>query len=294
MVVVSAMETLHKVAWALRKVRLPVGPDSLVLDVGAGSCPYPRADVLLERYVNPVHRCGAPLVADRPIVFADALKMPFRDKAFDFVVASHVLEHVPEPERFLQELMRVGRAGYIETPNIFLERLCPYSIHVLEVMDRDRKLFIRKKPTQGSEDYLARLEIHQRHPKWSTFFYGVPQMFHVRHFWKDTISYQIDNPNEPCSWNASLRDPQAGEIATSYGRGGWREWGLRTLRRYYSWRRKSPIQWGSILACPECHGPVPERAGFYVCKTCEVAYRADPQPDFLEALPLSEVPQSAQ
>ena len=51
----------------LRKANLPVSMDGLVLDVGAGSCPYPRADVLLERYAAAAHRCGGGLVADRPL-----------------------------------------------------------------------------------------------------------------------------------------------------------------------------------------------------------------------------------
>src|SRR5262249_44327019 len=156
------METFRRIAWALRKVQVPVHSQGLVLDVGAGSCPYPRSDVLLERYVKSDHRCGASLVSDRPTVFADALRMPFKAKAFDFVIASHILEHIKSPEAFLSELTRVGKAGYIETPNIFLERLSPYPIHVLEIMERDGKLLIRKKPKEGADDYLARLRLTQQ------------------------------------------------------------------------------------------------------------------------------------
>ena len=119
------METLDRIRWALRKVRLPVGPDALVLDVGAGSCPYPRADILLERYSGGDHRGGAGLVADRPTVLGDALQMPFQDKAFDFVVASHVLEHIKIPELLLKELMRVSHAGYIENAQCFSRAFVP-------------------------------------------------------------------------------------------------------------------------------------------------------------------------
>ncbi|UCE39033.1 MAG: methyltransferase domain-containing protein, partial [Thermoplasmata archaeon] len=42
--------------------------------------------------------------------------LPFKDKEFDFVYCSHVLEHVVNPEKACNELMRVAKRGYIETP----------------------------------------------------------------------------------------------------------------------------------------------------------------------------------
>ncbi len=74
----------------MRKAKLPIKRDALVLDVGSGSNPHPAADVLLEKYVDITHRYS-PLVADRPTILADACKMPFKDKAFDYVIAFHVL-----------------------------------------------------------------------------------------------------------------------------------------------------------------------------------------------------------
>ena len=111
----SSSWSFNRIAWSLRKARLPIKSSDLVLDVGSGSSPH-RADVLLERYLDPKHRYRA-MVIDRPTVLADACKTPFRDKAFDFVIAFHVLEHVPDPAAFLNELQRIGKAGYIETPN---------------------------------------------------------------------------------------------------------------------------------------------------------------------------------
>ena len=105
--------------------------------------PYPRSDVLLDRLEGDAHRCGQALIIDRPLVLGDALHMPFKDKAFDFVVASHILEHMKNPEQFLSELSRVAKAGYIETPNSIGEELVPMNIHCLEVMNLDSKLVIR-------------------------------------------------------------------------------------------------------------------------------------------------------
>jgi hypothetical protein len=53
--------------------------------------------------------------------------------AFPIQDLTFYLEHTPHPEKFLAELQRVARAGYIETPNAFMERINPYKDHRLEV-----------------------------------------------------------------------------------------------------------------------------------------------------------------
>jgi len=52
-------------------------------------------------------------------VVGDALNMPFKDGVFDYVVASEVIEHVPDPKLFLEHLYRVVKPGgklIISTP----------------------------------------------------------------------------------------------------------------------------------------------------------------------------------
>jgi len=48
---------------------------------------------------------------------------PFDDKEFDFVIASHILEHVDNPEQFCKEMMRIGKRGYIEVPTPLWDNL---------------------------------------------------------------------------------------------------------------------------------------------------------------------------
>ena len=43
--------------------------------------------------------------------------LPFKDKQFDFVIASHVIEHVKDFEFFIKELERISTKGYIELPS---------------------------------------------------------------------------------------------------------------------------------------------------------------------------------
>ncbi|NUR53728.1 MAG: methyltransferase domain-containing protein, partial [Acidobacteria bacterium] len=91
----------ERLAWGLRRLHCPVPRDALVLEVGSGGNPYARANVLLDAYPDTRERHWVPLTVDRPFVFGFLERLPFKDKAFDFVVASHVLEHSPEPERAL-------------------------------------------------------------------------------------------------------------------------------------------------------------------------------------------------
>ena len=57
-------------------------------------------------------------------VVGDAEMMPFRSTAFDMVYASHVIEHLENPELFLYNMYRICRPGcsaVVRTPN-FLSR----------------------------------------------------------------------------------------------------------------------------------------------------------------------------
>jgi len=276
------MGKIRRFAWALRKVRLPVSKGGLVLDVGAGGCPYPRSDVLLDRFVGAQHRCGSSLVVDRPLVIADAMQMPFKDKVFDFIVASHVFEHVKEPDVFLKELMRVGRAGYIETPNVIFERLDPYPVHCLEIMVVQGKLVIRKKGVPVEDPFVGGLKIIKLDSSWRKLFVGAPDLFHVRYFWKDHIDYLVANPEESCDWiDAVSCEEKEGEMAHGYEGRGWRGFGLRTLRRYYQFKsRGRSLDWLSILACPVCRRPLEKRGATFRCASCSVGYPCDPHPDF--------------
>src|SRR5262249_29865733 len=50
---------------------------------------------------------------DLACAFGDAVALPYPDRSFDLVVAIEVLEHVPQPERALRELARVGTGSLI-------------------------------------------------------------------------------------------------------------------------------------------------------------------------------------
>lgn len=95
-----------------------------VLDVGAGAHPLPEADVIVDRYLEDTgHRTGS-IPETKPLVQGAVECLPFKTKSFEFVHARQVVEHASSAEDAIEELRRVGKHGYIETPSPLLERFC--------------------------------------------------------------------------------------------------------------------------------------------------------------------------
>ena len=273
----------------MRKAMLPIRPDYITLDVGSGANPHPCADVLLDKFVNTSHRHGVQLTIDRPFVLGDACKMPFKDKAFDFVIAFHVLEHMQDPAAFLKELQRVSKRGYIETPNALFERLIPYDVHCLEVMKINGRLIIRKKESARPDTFLYSLKVLDNLGNWRKFFYSNPDFFHTRYNWEGTIDFEVVNPQTDCSWiNKVDKAPESnvpGLAEVPDSSFNLRSMGLRLMRRYYAMRPKK-LDLDSLLACPDCHSPLLKERDFFVCATCQMKFRAVPVPDFNEKFPV--------
>ena len=86
---------------------------------------------------------------DKNFMKLSSKNLPFEDKEFDFVIASHVLEHVEDFKFFINELERVSDKGYIELPtkledNLVFENKKDHLWH-MDFNDVDSKLTISKK-----------------------------------------------------------------------------------------------------------------------------------------------------
>jgi SAM-dependent methyltransferase len=125
-----------------------------VLEIGPGGNPHPRADVLLERRFNNEEafqqRGGTNrLNTDKLLVFYEGGIFPFKDKEFDYVICSHVIEHVEDVEAFCAEMFRVAKRGYIEYPTIYYEYLFNFSVHKQLINFHDNTLsYLPKSETQ--------------------------------------------------------------------------------------------------------------------------------------------------
>lgn len=91
----------------------------LVVEVGGGQSPHPRADLVVEKYVaDDFERPGGESFSfSKPLIVADGHRLPLATKSAAYVIASHVLEHATDPVEFASELSRVGAAGFVQVPS---------------------------------------------------------------------------------------------------------------------------------------------------------------------------------
>ena len=125
--------------------RLGIGPSTSVIDVGCGAgrhafeayrrgadvVAFDRAESEL-RSVDTILRAmaetgEAPADASAKVVLGDALSLPYADETFDCVIASEILEHVPQDDAAIAELVRVLRVGgtlAVTVPRWLPEQVC--------------------------------------------------------------------------------------------------------------------------------------------------------------------------
>ena len=178
-----------------------------VLEIGSGSAPDERSDVLVDRYiwdnrertrVEPIRRDG------RPLIIADGTALPFADQSFDLVLAIGVLEHTEDPTRFLDEMTRVGKRGMIRVPTTFAERMFCRPFHRFTFSLDGKILVIRRKNFPGVFgglfDYLAHFD-----PDFVRFMHNNRWMFNLSYEWEGRPSYRVEPYDPSCPSFAPFR-----------------------------------------------------------------------------------------
>jgi ubiquinone/menaquinone biosynthesis C-methylase UbiE len=168
-----------------------IDKDALVIDIGSGDKPFWRADVYLDKLsLGNVQRASkSDTIHDLgQFVDSDVTKMPFKDKAFDFSFCSHLLEHVDDPKKAIEEIVRISKKGYLEMPNGILESIQPFDSHLWFVFqDKNKLIFFRK----GKKLHAI---LNKNGMKYKSLLSKVYPPF-IRLYWKNNILFEIIDDN---------------------------------------------------------------------------------------------------
>ena len=152
-----------------------------ILDIGCGYSANKYATVVcdLQDLSN--------FYKDKKFIKLNSNILPFKDDEFDFVISSHVMEHVNNISFFIKELERISSKGYIELPtmledNLVFENKKDHLWH-MEFDDVNNQLLISKK-IQFIEPVLT----VSTAKKFQKYF---RQSLVIELFWQNTIEFNI-------------------------------------------------------------------------------------------------------
>ena len=97
-----------------QQARLMIRPNTGVVDLECKKGAWEESTTVVD--LNDYADFYQAMTPPKRFVKADVNDTPFDDQEFDFSVACHILEHVENPETFINELMRISKRGYIECP----------------------------------------------------------------------------------------------------------------------------------------------------------------------------------
>ena len=157
-----------------------------ILDIGCGYTAHENATVICDiQDLSSFYK-------DKNFVKLDGNVLPFKDNEFDFVIASHVIEHVKDVKTFINELSRISSKGYIELPTILEDNLVFENkkdhIWHMEFDDVDNKLNISEKI-----QYLEPVITVSTSKKFSKIF---RQSLVLELYWEDNIEFNLIQKNK--------------------------------------------------------------------------------------------------
>ena len=164
---------------------LSLSPNLKILDIGCGYNANKYANVICDVQDLKSH------YSEKKFVKLEDKKLPFKDKEFDFVIASHVMEHVEDIEYFIKELERISYKGYVELPTMLEDNLVfeNKNDHLWHMNFDDVDLKLKKtKKIQYFEPVLTVSSIKK-----------IDEIFRksliIELYWENKIDYRLDDIN---------------------------------------------------------------------------------------------------
>ena len=161
---------------------LSSNPHWKILDIGCGYSANNYANVICD--VQDFSK----YYKDKKFVRLENKILPFSNKEFDFVISSHVMEHVNDVEFFISEIERISSKGYIELPtkledNLVFENKKDHLWH-MDFDDVNFNIIISKKV-----QYIEPVLTVSSMKKFDELF---RKSFVLELLWHDKINYILD------------------------------------------------------------------------------------------------------
>ena len=234
-----------------------------VLDIGSGSNPFWRANFLMERFLDDDSQRPGKLIIDRPIVCGDIHDIPFIDNAFSFIHCSHILEHLNNPEKAIDEMMRVSKSGYIETPSEIHEYLdLNFPYHRWAVSVEENTLVFREKSQYTPLHPLVEALKNRKNKTWQFIRKHHTEVNILSWFWEDKVNYRIERSDQPIECYST---EDGGFSASDYAISPIRSKLKLILGKLLS----QTINLYDILACPICKRHITLSNSALVCVNCK-------------------------
>lgn len=170
-----------------------------VLEIGSGHNPWFRSNVLCDRFLHDNTERNGDLQKTKPLVIADGTYLPFRNDSFDFIFASHVSEHIDRLDKYFQEIQRIAKAGYLETPNYLFEQSIGTTTHLWSFWIENNVLCAERKWIAGAPERVYH-GMHRALAK-NAFFHlaniMTPETGALRFWWKRPFDFKLYPPPFP-------------------------------------------------------------------------------------------------
>lgn len=182
-----------------------------VVDLGSGNDPFPKATVCVDYYEkNNYERDGADFKRPTKAKYVrwnlNKYPYPFKDKEFDFVIAAHIAEHLDDPLRFCQEIQRIGKRGYIETPNRMYELIYGWDFHKWYVnVERGILVFENIVERTFMGNYIRTLYHTKAEPEFRKIHDDNLEKLLTAFYWEDSFAFEIRHNPTPKPVKKSLR-----------------------------------------------------------------------------------------
>lgn len=260
-----------------------VKDNGLVLEVGSGDFPSYFSDVLVDKYPDNNFQRNKNIWIDRRVfIAADANRLPFKDKAFNYVIAANILPYVDNPEVLFKELMRIAPRGVIMAISELYERLRDIEFHKWYVNLVDNKLILKRKDKSNREFGKLFHMLCENDRQFLKFLNKHWVLFNLTCHWEGSINYAVVPPDtriidlEDAEQVEKILKDKRGKIVrilNSILSSEFKNFVLGNIIKIKRLKRgRKKIDLSSLLICPQCRNDIIIKEDNIRCLYCGKVY----------------------